>query len=34
MAQPWVIAVSSGNTSMPMGSRWMCGMGDSDTWPP
>jgi hypothetical protein len=34
IAQPCVNAVSSGTTSMPSGSRLMCGMGESVTWPP
>ena len=31
IAQPFVNAVSSGTTSMPIGSRLMCGSGESDT---
>ncbi len=34
IAQPCVNDVSSGTTSMPIGSRLMCGMGESVTCPP
>src|SRR6266850_8104477 len=34
MAHPCVSDVRSGTTSMPIGSRRMCGRGDSETCPP
>jgi hypothetical protein len=33
IAQPWVTDVSNGKTSMPIGSRAICGAGLSDTCP-
>jgi len=34
IAHPCVSDVSNGTTSMPIGSRLMCGIGESDTCPP